>query len=111
VFTGFFSPVSTNKTFKLGSTVPLKWTLQNAQQAFISSFTSIAAVQVAPDPSCLAGGEGVPFDAGSAGNSGLQFQDNTFQFNWKTTGLAPGCYAAMVSMDDGTRQTVFVTLR
>jgi predicted extracellular nuclease len=111
LFNGFFSPVSTNKTFKLGSTVPLKWTIQNAQQGFISSFSSITAVQVAPDPSCSAGGEGVPFDAGSAGNSGLQFQDNTFQFNWKTTGLAPGCYAAMVSLDDSTRQTVFVTLR
>jgi hypothetical protein len=111
LFNGFFSPVSTNKTFKLGSTVPLKWTLQNAQQTFISSLSSITAVQVAPDPSCLAGGEGVPFDAGSAGNSGLQFQDNTFQFNWKTTGLPAGCYAAMVSLDDGTRQTVFVTLR
>jgi uncharacterized protein len=111
LFNGFFSPVSTNKTFKLGSTVPLKWTLQNAQQTFISSFSSIVAVQVAPDPSCAAGGENVPFDAGSAGNSGLQFQDNTFQFNWKTTGLAAGCYAASVSLDDGTRQTVFVTLR
>jgi len=111
VFSGFFSPVSANKFFKLGSTVPLKWTLQNEQQCFISSFSSIAAVQVAPDPSCLAGDEGVPFDAGSAGNSGLQFQDNTFQFNWKTSGLASGCYAAMVSLDDGTRKTVFVTLR
>jgi predicted extracellular nuclease len=111
LFNGFFSPVSTNKTFKLGSTVPLKWTLQNAQQGFISSFSSITAVQVAPDPSCSAGGEGVPFDAGSAGNSGLQFEENTFQFNWKTTGLATGCYAAMVSLDDGTRKTVFVTLR
>lgn len=111
LFNGFFSPVSTNKVFKSGSTVPLKWTLQNAQQGFISSFSSIAAVQVAPDPSCVAGDEGVAFDAGSAGNSGLQFQDNTFQFNWKTTGLAPGCYAAMVSLDDGTRKTVFVTLR
>jgi predicted extracellular nuclease len=111
LFNGFFSPVSNNKTFKLGSTVPLKWTLQNAQQGFISSFSSITAVQVAPDPSCVAGDEGVPFDAGSAGNSGLQFQDNTFQFNWKTTGLAAGCYVASVSLDDGTRKTVFVTLR
>jgi uncharacterized protein len=111
LFNGFFSPISTNKTFKLGSTVPLKWTLQNAQQGFISSFSSIAAVQVAADPSCAAGGEGVPFDAGSAGDSGLQFQDNTFQFNWKTTGLAAGCYGASVALDDGTRKTVFVTLR
>jgi hypothetical protein len=111
LFNGFFSPVSNNKVFKLGSTVPLKWTLQNAQQGFIGSFTSIAAVQVASDPSCSAGGEGVPFDAGSAGNSGLQFQDSTFQFNWKTSGLAPGCYVAIVSLDDGTRKTAFVTLR
>lgn len=111
LFNGFFSPVSTNKIFKLGSTVPLKWTLQNTQQGFIGNFSSIAAVQVAPDPSCLAGGEGVAFDAGSAGNSGLQFQDNTFQFNWKTDGLASGCYAVTVSLDDGTRKSAFVTLR
>jgi len=84
---------------------------QNAQQGFISSFSSVAAVQAAPDPSCLAGGEGVAFDAGSAGNSGLQFQNNTFQFNWKTDGLASGCYAVTVSLDDGARKTAFVTLR
>lgn len=111
LFNGFFSPVSNNKVFKLGSTVPLKWTLQNAQQGFISTFSSITAVQIAFDPSCSADGEGIPFDAGSAGNSGLQFEENTFQFNWKTTGLTVGCYAAMVSLDDGTRKTVFVTLR
>jgi uncharacterized protein len=112
VFTGFFTPVSVSgKTFKAGSSVPLKWKLQNAQQTFITSFSSIIAIQVAPDPTCSAGGEGIAFDASSSGDSGLQFEGNTFQFNWQTTGLATGCYAVMVSLDDGTRKTAFVTLR
>ena len=111
VFNGFFSPVANGKTFKIGSTIPLIWQLQNAQQGFISSFSSIVAIQAAPDPTCQAGAEGDPLDIEAAGNSGLQFNQNTFQFNWKTTGLAAGCYAAIVSLDDGTRKTAFVTLR
>jgi predicted extracellular nuclease len=111
LFSGFFSPVATNKVFKLGSAIPLKWTLQNAQQIFLGSSSSIVAVQAAPDPSCLSGGEGIPFDAGSAGNSGLQFLDNTFQFNWQTTGLTAGCYSVAVTLDDGTRKIAFITLR
>ena len=111
VFNGFFSPVANGKTFKIGSTIPLMWQLQNAQQGFISSFSSIVAVQAAPDPTCQAGAEGDPLDIEAAGNSGLQFNQNTFQFNWKTTGLAAGCYAAIVTLDDGTRKTAFVTLR
>ena len=111
VFNGFFSPVANGKTFKIGSTIPLMWQLQNAQQGFISSFSSIVAVQAAPDPTCQAGAEGDPLDIEAAGNSGLQFNQNTFQFNWKTTGLAAGCYVAIVSLDDGTRKTAFVTLR
>src|SRR5262249_3648985 len=68
VFTGFFSPVAvTGKTFKAGSSIPLKWRLQDAQQSYITSFSAIQAVQVAPDPSCSAGGEGVAFDANSPG--------------------------------------------
>ena len=112
VFTGFFSPVAvTGKTFKAGSSIPLKWRLQDAQQSYITRFSAILGVQVAPDPSCTAGGEGVAFDAGSPGNSGLQLEQNTFQFNWQTTGLATGCYAVMVVLDDGTRKTTFLTLR
>lgn len=114
VFTGFFSPVSggsDGRTFKGGSSIPLKWRLQNAQGDYITSLSAIAAVQAAPDPTCSVGGEGIIFDATSAGNSGLQFDNNTFQFNWKTTGLATGCYEVLVSLDDGTRKTTFMTLR
>ena len=112
IFTGFFSPVAiSGKIFKAGSSIPLKWRLQNAQQLYLNSFSSILAVQIAPDPSCSAGGEGVAFDASSPGNSGLQFDQNTFQFNWSTSGLAPGCYAVIVSLDDGTSKPAFVTLR
>jgi predicted extracellular nuclease len=111
IFTGFFSPVTNGRTFKIGSAIPLQWQLQNAQQGFISSFASIVAVQAAPDPTCQAGGEGDPLDINAAGNSGLQFNQNTFQFNWKTTGLTAGCYAVIISLDDGTKKTAFLNLR
>jgi hypothetical protein len=73
--------------------------------------SAILAIQVAPGPSCSPGGEGVAFDADSSGNSGLQLDPNTFQFNWQTSDLATGCYAVMVSLDDGARKTTFLTLR
>lgn len=115
VFSGFLTDLSPDgpdgKTFTAGSTIPVKWRLQNAQGAFIVTPSSVGTLQVAPDPSCVAGQEGLAVDANTAGNSGLQTSNTTFQFNWKTTGLSPGCYAFLLPLDDGTLQSAVVKLR
>ena len=114
VFSGFLTDLSPDgpdgKTFRVGSTVNVKWQLQNAQGAFIVTPSSVETIQVAPDPSCVAGQEGLAVDANFTGN-GLQENNDRFQFNWKTTGLNPGCYAFLLPLDDGTVNSAVVKLR
>lgn len=114
VFSGFLTDLSPDgadgKTFKVGSTINVKWQLQNAQGAFIVTPSSVGTIQVAPDPSCVAGQEGLAVDANFTGH-GLQENNDRFQFNWKTTGLAPGCYAFLLPLDDGTVNSAVVKLR
>ena len=78
--------------------------------AFIVTPSAVGTLQVVPDPSCVAGQAGLAVDANSTGN-GLQENNDTFQFNWKTTGLATGCYVFQLPLDDGTVQSAVVQLR
>jgi predicted extracellular nuclease len=114
VFSGFLTQLSPDgpdgKTFRVGSTIPVKWQLQDAQGNFIVTPSSIGTLQVAPDPSCIAGQEGLAVDANFTGN-GLKTNDDRFQFNWKTTGLSAGCYAFLLPLDDGTINSAVVKLR
>ncbi len=115
VFSGFLTDLSPDgsdgKTFQVGSTIPIKWRLQNAQGGFIVNPSAIGTLQVVPDPSCIAGAEaGLAVDASSTGQ-GLLANNTTFQFNWKTTGLATGCYVFQLPLDDGTVQSAVVQLR
>jgi predicted extracellular nuclease len=114
VFSGFLTDLSPDgpdgKTFRVGSTVTVKWQLQNAQGAFIVTPSSVLTIQVAPDPSCVAGQEGLAVDANFTGH-GLQENNDRFQFNWKTTGLSAGCYAFLLPLDDGTVNSAVVKLR
>jgi hypothetical protein len=114
VFSGFLTQLSPDgpdgKTFNIGSTIPVKWSLKNAQGAFIVTPSSVGTIQVAPDPSCVAGQQGLAVDANFTGNGLLETNDR-FQFNWKTTGLSGGCYAFLLPLDDGTIQSAVVSLR
>jgi hypothetical protein len=114
IFSGFLTDLSPDgpdgKTFKAGSTITVKWQLQNAQGGFIVSPTAIGTLQVAPDPSCVAGQQGLAVDANFTGN-GLKENNDRYQFNWKTTGLSAGCYAFLLPLDDGTVQSAVVQLR
>lgn len=111
---GFLADLSPDDTdgqgFKINSTIPVKWRLQNAQGALIVSASAVQRIQVAPDPSCIAGQQGPAADANFTGK-GLQALDDHYQFNWKTTGLVPGCYALLVMLDDSTVQSAVVKLR
>ena len=88
----------------------MKWQLQNAQMTFIVAPSAVGTIQVAPDPSCVAGQQGLAVDANFTGN-GLKENNDRYQFNWKTTGLNTGCYAFLLPLDDGTVQSAVVQLR
>ena len=113
IFSGFLTDLSPDgpdgQTFSAGSTINIKWRLQNAQGGFIVASSAVLPLQVAPDPSCTAGQQGLAIDANS--NNGVQENNDTFQFNWRTKGLATGCYAFLLPLDDGTVQSSVVKLR
>jgi len=113
IFSGFLTDLSPDgpdgKTFNAGSTINIKWRLQNAQGGFIVAPSAVLPLQVAPDPSCTAGQQGLAVDANS--NNGVQENNDTFQFNWRTKGLPTGCYVFLLPLDDGTVQSSVVQLR
>jgi uncharacterized protein len=114
IFSGFLTDLSSDgpdgKIFRAGSTVNVKWRLQNAQGGLIVAPSAIETIQVAPDVSCIAGQQGLAVDANFTGNA-VQENNDRYQFNWKTTGLSAGCYAFLLRLDDGTLQSAVVGLR
>jgi predicted extracellular nuclease len=112
IFSGFLTDlsVSDGQNFSAGSTINIKWRLQNAQGGFIVAPSAVLPLQVAPDPSCVSTGQqGMAIDATS--NNGVQENNDTFQFNWRTKGLPTGCYVFLLPLDDGTTQSSVVKLR
>jgi WD40 repeat protein len=111
-FSGFLSPLGASVgEFKLGSTVPIKWQLRDADGTYISRFNSVKSLQVAYDGSCSAD-DGNALDLGSSGTTGLRYDDsgNQFIFNWQTKGLAAGCYSIFLTLDDTTLHAAMVRL-
>ena len=111
-FTGFLPPLGSRGEFKLGSTIPVKWQLQNAPGGYISSLSSVQGLQVAYRGACSADA-GAPVDLGSSGASGLRYDamSNQFVFNWQTKGLAAACYSILLTLDDTTVHTATFSLK
>lgn len=108
-WTGFLSPVNaTNRiSATAGSSVPLKWQLQDAAGASITSLTSVAGVKSAALP-CDGGPAGSPTRASSAGGSGVRYDStaNQYVFSWQTDPTWSGsCRRFLVTLDDGTTHT------
>ena len=95
-FVGFLSPYqppSAGVAYKVRSTVPLKWQYTDANDSVVESSTFAPTLQISYVGAC-GGGDGTAITVDDAGHSGYQYDSttNTWQFNWKTKGLAKGCY-------------------
>ena len=77
------------------SWAPVKWQyLNNSGQVVNSYATPTPTITIYPY-SCTTAEEGTTIvDLTSSGTSGYQYDSltNTWQYNWKTTGLTAGCY-------------------
>jgi subtilisin family serine protease len=99
-FVGLQSPYAppSDRAFKVKSTIPLKWQYTNVNGVVVPSPNAAPTVDILT-ASCsgLDGTQDVV--AEDAGASGYQYDatTNTWQFNWKTTGLAAGCYNIRVN--------------
>lgn len=115
-FTGFLPPLSGESyagIFKLGRTIPVKWTLADASGGWIGALSAVESIQLAANSGCAGDADGTPFDPGSTSAVGLRYDAvaNQYVFNWQTSGLAAGCYTLAVKLDDGTTHGTTLRLR
>jgi hypothetical protein len=111
-FGGFQTPVTLNKPFKLGSTIPVKLVLTDGCGAFASNATAtLSLIQ-------LSGAEplGEPIDGTTnVPDSGNVFRyvlaDNHYIYNLSTDGLSVGEWRATVTLDDGEQYTVDIGIK
>jgi hypothetical protein len=108
VFGGFAPPLEGGSAVKSGSTVPIKFQIRDWNGALVSSTSVISSIQLA---GCGEAGGGQ--DAAASGGTALRFDpsDSQFVFNWKTAGLAAGCYSLAVNTVDTLRHAATVIIR
>jgi hypothetical protein len=100
-FAGLQSPyiLPSQGAFQIKSAIPLKWQYLNNAGSVINSSAAGPVVGIAGQYSCGGDDSLAPVvTANDAGNSGYQYDSttNTWQFNWKTTGLTAGCYSIKI---------------
>ncbi|MCA9215241.1 MAG: PxKF domain-containing protein, partial [Planctomycetales bacterium] len=104
---GFLQPITTNRAFKQGSTIPIKWQVQDASGQVLTSLVAISSLSVfGPNGVTLL----YPGNNGSSGSTVLRNDDGQFIFNWHTKGFALGSYIITVALVDGTTVTDTILL-
>jgi hypothetical protein len=112
-FDGFRQPINSDGSsiFKLGSTVPVKFTLSDANGVPASgAVAELHLVKLTNDVE----GEVVEATSTAAASSGNEFRPDGaggYIFNLGTKSLSKGTWRLKASLDDGTVRTVQISLR
>lgn len=115
VFDGFLQPINSDGSslFKLGSTVPVKFQLQDANGNFVS--TAIANIYLVKMTDSVPAGSEMEAVSTSAATTGSLFRydgaSNQYIFNLWTKTLSKGYWRIRILLDDGTSKYVFISLR
>lgn len=112
-FSGFLSPIFNDgsSVFKLGSTVPIKFQLTDANGAIVTTAVATLKVQM------FSGGipVGVPEDATASGNADIgnlfRVSSGQYIYNLSTKPLLQGTWQIQAGLDDGSTHTVFLGLK
>jgi hypothetical protein len=111
-FSGFIGPLQPGATYKLGRTLPIKFQLTDFYGTNISDLGAVKSFQIQK-----VNAQGQPLAPPSnplgAGGTALRYDTtaNQFVFNWKTKGLDSGRFEILLTLADGTVQTLFLQLR
>jgi hypothetical protein len=106
-FSGFQAPLNQNLTFALNRTIPIRFNLNDFNNAAITGLGALTSLQIAAG---TASSHSTPFNPASSDKAGLHQEGTTFALNWQTKGLAGGNYVILLTLDDGTVQTRNLTL-
>ena len=106
----FLPPVRSGRVFKLGSTVPVKFQLTDANGIYVSTAVATLALQQYSGEEPV--GEPVDAASTSGADTGSLFRyestDSQYIYNLSTESLSKGTWEIRVSLDDGTVKTVMV---
>lgn len=107
-FSGFAGSVDGDGVLnraKAGQTIPLKWSLHDANGAPVTGLMSAKVSTVSTD--CTSGAGIDPVEEYASGSSGLQnLGGGNHQFNWKTPKAYAGtCKTLQLTLGDGTVYT------
>src|SRR4029450_12583366 len=105
-FAGLQSPylLPSQGAFQIKRAIPLEWQDLNNAGRVINSSAAGPVVGIAGPYTCGGDDSLAPVvTANDAGNSGYKYDSttNTWQFNWKTTGLTAGCYLIKIPRGGG----------
>ncbi len=94
-FIGPLAPfVAPLESLRAGRTLPIRWQYANSLGQIVDSASASPTVLLWRAAVCGQTVGGTAVGVSTAGNSGYQYdsQTKTWQFNWQTRGLEPGCY-------------------
>ncbi|HZV06696.1 MAG TPA: Ig-like domain repeat protein [Gemmataceae bacterium] len=105
----FLPPLSNGLAFALNRTIPIKFTLTDANGNPITSLSAVTSLQI---QQVDANGNpiGSPFTPASTNNQGLQSTGGQYLYNWQTKGLSAGYYEIEVTLADGSTHNITIQL-
>ena len=109
-FRGLLEPyVAPPASFRTNRSIPLKWQFTDINGNAANSAGANPAVNISGPVSCGDTSGGAVLDVNAAGSSGYQYDPatKTWQFNWKTTGIAAGCYYIQVTSPQAQPTPIF----
>jgi hypothetical protein len=113
-FQGILQPINTDgsSVFKIGSTVPVKFQLKDAQSTFVSA--AVAKLSYVKTESAVSTSINEAVSTAAATTDNLFRYDAISQqyiFNLSTKGLTEGSYQLKITLDDGQSHYVKIGLR
>jgi hypothetical protein len=110
-FSGFLAPVSFNRAFKQGSSIPIKWQLTDVNGIATTSLSAVRSLVVAVGTSAYVLYNGAT-NTSSYTDGGTAFRNNggQYSFNWSTKGFATGSYTLTATLNDGTARSTTIVL-
>ena len=108
-WSGVLAPVVDGGTYKLGSTIPVKFTLTGAS-AGVTNLQARLWVRRTPGTSTSGGAAALSTSAATTGNL-FRYSDGQYIFNLNTKPLSLGTYELLIDLGDGVPHAVTITLR
>lgn len=108
-WSGVLAPVVDGGTYKLGSTIPVKFTLTGAS-AGVTNLQARLWVRRTPGTSTTGSAAALSTSAATTGNL-FRYSDGQYIFNLNTKPLSLGTYELLIDLGDGVPHAVTITLR